>query len=74
LTYASLISTRFLRSRWRKGIAFDAIIIDEKFRVVIPNLPILDHEHVAIVQHEPTSIEPCRDNGVILFPDVVLQD
>ena len=44
---------------------FDAIMIDEKFRMVIPHFPVLDHEHVAIIQHEPTSIEPCPDNGVI---------
>jgi hypothetical protein len=34
----------------------------------------LSHDHVQVVQDEPLSIEPCRDNGVVLFPDVVPQD
>ncbi len=42
--------------------------------MVIPQVMILDHGHVAIVQHEPGSIEPGRDNGVIFFADVVPQD
>ena len=35
---------------------------------------VLDHSHVEIVQHEPISIESCRDNGMVFFPDVVPQD
>jgi len=56
------------------SVAFDAIMTNDKLRVVIPHLLVLDHEHVAIVQHEPTSIEPRCDNGVVFFPDVVAQD
>lgn len=49
--------------------------IDQKYSVVIiRHLLVPEHDHAAIVQHEPLSIEPCRDNGVILFSDVVLQD
>src|SRR3982074_726630 len=65
---------RFLRSRWRVEITFDAAITAEKYRVVFSHLLILDHGHGAIVQHEPISIEPCRDNRVVFFPDVVPQD
>ncbi len=49
-------------------------MIDEKYRVVGSHLPVLDHDHVAIVQHQPIPIEPCRDNGVVFFPNVVPQD
>ena len=45
-------------------------MIDEKCRVVIPQMMVVDHGHVAIVQHQPGSIEPGRDNGVIFLPDV----
>jgi hypothetical protein len=61
LTYNPLISTRSLKRRWRVEVELDAIIIDEKYRVVISHLPVLDH--VAIVQHKPISIQPCPDNG-----------
>jgi hypothetical protein len=40
----------------------------------MPHLLIRDHDHVAIVQHQPISVEPCRDNGVIFVPDIVPQD
>jgi hypothetical protein len=53
LSNALFISTRSLRSRWRVGVEFDAAMIDEKYRVVISYLLVLDHDHVAIVQHEP---------------------
>ena len=46
----------------------------QKLRTGIPHLLILDHEHVAIIQHEPTSIEPCRGHGVVFFPAVVPKD
>jgi hypothetical protein len=50
-------------------------MIDQKYgTVIIPHLLVLGHDHVQIVQHEPVSIEPCRDDGVVLFPDVVPQD
>ena len=49
-------------------------MIDDKFRVVALHLAVLDHQHVTTIQHEPTSIEPCRDNGVVFFPAVVPQD
>ena len=42
--------------------------------MVIWHLPVLGHDHAAIVKHEPTTIEPRRDNGVIFLPDVVAQD
>ena len=35
---------------------------------------VLDQDHVAIVQREPMAVEPCRDNGVVFFPEVVPQD
>jgi hypothetical protein len=38
------------------------------------HLLVLEHDHAAIVQHEPLSIEPRRDNSVVLFTDVVPQD
>jgi hypothetical protein len=57
------------------GVAFDTLMIEQKNRVVIiPHLLVLSHDHVQVVQDEPLSIEPCRDNGVVLFPDVVPQD
>jgi hypothetical protein len=37
-------------------------------------LVVLGHDEVAIVEYQPISIEPCRDNGVVLFSDVVPQD
>ena len=49
-------------------------MIDEKHGVVLSHLLVPDHDHVAIVQHKPVSIEPCRNNGVELFPNVVSQD
>ena len=42
--------------------------------MVISHLPVFGHDHVAIVKHEPASVEPRRDNGVIFFPNVVAQD
>src|SRR6266849_1440588 len=74
LTDGPLMAARPLRRRRRVGVAADPIMIDEKYRVVIPHVMILDHGHVAIVQHQPGSIEPGRDNGVIFFPDVVPHD
>src|SRR6267154_6426766 len=74
LTYGSLISARCLGNGWRVGVEFDAVTMDQKYRAVTTHSLILDHHHVAIVQHQPISIEPCRDNGVILFPEVVAQD
>ena len=74
LTYGSLISARCFESRWRVGVSFDAITIDQKYRAVTPYVMVLDHGHVAIVQREPIPVEPCRDNGVVFFPEVVPQD
>src|SRR5258708_16707228 len=74
LTYRPLISTRSLGSRWRVKVKFNATMVDEKQRMGIPNLLIPDHGHAEIVQHQPISIEPRRDNGVVFFPDVVPQD
>jgi hypothetical protein len=74
LTYASLISMRSRRSGWRVGVEFNAIMIDEKYRVVTSHLLVVDHDHVAIVEHEPVSIEPGRHYGVVFLPDIVLQD
>src|SRR5260370_33018122 len=74
LTYRPLISTRSLGSRWRVKVKFNATRVDEKQRMGIPNLLIPDHGHAEIVQHQPISIEPRRDNGVVFFPDVVPQD
>ena len=42
--------------------------------MVIWHLPVLGHDHAAIVKHEPATVEPRRDNGVIFFPNVVAQD
>ena len=55
-------------------VAFDFIMIDEKYRMVVWHLPVLGHDHAAVVKHEPTTIEPRSDNGVIFLPDVVAQD
>src|SRR5260370_42491472 len=74
LTYRPLISTRSLGSRWRVKVKFNATMVDEKQRMGIPNLLIPDHGHAEIVQHQPISIEPRRDNGAVFFPDVVPQD
>src|SRR5258705_737142 len=74
LTDGPLMSARSRGGRRRVGVAADHIMIDEKYRVVIPHVMVLDHGHAAIVQHEPGSIEPGRNNRVIFFPDVVPQD
>jgi hypothetical protein len=74
LAYGSLISARCFGSRWRVGVSFDAVTIDQKYRAVTPHVMVLDHDHVAIVQHQPIPVEPCRDNGVVFFPAVVPQD
>ena len=34
----------------------------------------LNHRHATVVQHEPISIKPCRNNGVGFSPDIVPQD
>ena len=49
-------------------------MIDQKHGMVLSHLLVLDHDHVAIVQHKPVSIEPCGNNSVVLFPNVVSQD
>ena len=49
-------------------------MIDEKHGLKISHLSILNHRHVAVVQYEPISIKPCRYNGVVFPPKVVLQD
>ena len=74
LTYCSLMYAGSLGNRWRVGVEFDAVTIDQKYRAVTPHSLILDHHHVAIVQHQPMAIEPCGDNGVVFFPEVVPQD
>ena len=58
----------------RRGVQFDSVMIDEKYRVISPHLLVLDHDHVEIVEHEPASIEPGRYYGMVFLPDVVLQD
>src|SRR5258708_13311112 len=68
------MSARSRGRRRRVGVTADPIMIEEKYRVVIPHVMVLDHGHAAIVQHEPGSIEPGRNNRVIFFPDVVPQD
>ena len=74
LAYGSLSSVPSLGNRWRVGVEFDAVTMDQKHRAVTPHIMVLDHGHVAIVEREPIPVEPCRDNGVILFPAVVSQD
>ena len=74
LTYASLISIRFRRSVERVEVEFDSVMIDEKYGMVSPHPPVLDHDHVEIVEHEPVSIEASRHHGVVFVPDVILQD
>ena len=74
LTCRSLISARCFDSRWRVGVSFDAVTIDQKYRAVAPHVMVLDQDHVAIVQREPMAIEPCGDNRVVFIPEVVPQD
>ena len=74
LTYGSLRSARSLGEVWRVGVELDAVTIDQKYRAVTPHLLVLDHDHVSVVQHQPISVEPGRDDGVIFFPSVVPQD
>jgi hypothetical protein len=49
-------------------------VIDEKYGLKIWQLSVLNHRHMAVVQYEPISIKPCRYNGVVFPPEVVLQD
>jgi len=35
---------------------------------------VLDHDHVAVVQHQPIAVEPCGDNGMVFFPEIVPQE
>jgi hypothetical protein len=74
LAYGSLRSAPTLGNRWRAGVEFDAVTIDQKYRAVTPHSLILDHHHMAVVQHQPISVEPGRDHSVILFPKVVPHD
>ena len=74
LAYGSLSSSPTLGNRWRVGVEFDAVTIDQKYRAVTPHSLILDHRDMAVVQHQPISVEPGRDHRVILFPKVVPHD
>ena len=76
LAYGSLSSAPSLGNRWRVGVEFDAVTIEQKYRTVAvtSHVMVLDHGHVAIVQREPIPVEPYRDNGVVFFPEVVPQD
>ena len=74
LAYGSLVSARCFESRWRVGVNFDAVTINQKYRAVTPHVMVLDHDHVAVVQHQPIAAEPCGDNGMVFFPEVVPQD
>jgi hypothetical protein len=75
LVYRSLIFMRSRRSRWRVGVAFRPIMIEDKDGlVVLSHLLVLGHDEVAIVEYQPISIEPRGDNGVVLFSAAVVQD
>jgi hypothetical protein len=63
LAYGSLSSAPTLGNRWRVGVEFDAVTIDQKYRAVTPHSLILDHRHMAVVQHQPISVEPGRDQS-----------
>ena len=49
-------------------------MIDEKYGLKIWHLSVLNHRHMAVVQYEPIPIKPCRYNGVVFPPEVVLQE
>src|SRR5258708_29518856 len=67
--------TRRLGRGGGAGVALDTIVIDDKYRgVIILPLLVLGHHKMSTVQDEPIPIEPCRHNGVVLFPRVVPQD
>ena len=55
-------------------ILHESVLIDDKQGPVIPDGAVLDHGHVAIVQCQPMSIEPCRCDGVVLAANGVAHD
>ena len=48
--------------------------MEQKYRLIPPHLPILDHDHVTIVQHEPAPLKPGSENSVVRLPDGIPQD